>query len=442
MKFLKELFLSARFFTGMWIGVFALVLAYVFPVLYPVALAWPLLLGLLAATELFLLFAPGRAVAAERIAAERFSNGDDNPVEIKITNGYRFRTFFRIVDEAPVELQRRDLEQKLAVDGGGAGRVTYFLRPVRRGAYEFGRIRVFASSFLGLAERRYSFGEATAVAVYPAYLHMRKYELIAFGRQHAHGVRRIRVAGVSYSFDQIKPYVPGDDPRTVNWKATAKCNRLMVNSYAEERSQPVYCLIDKGRSMQSPFNGMTLLDYAINASLALSDVVLKRGDRSGLLAFSRLQETFVKADNRGGQLHALNEALYKQQTAFGETDFEQLCAVTERRVQGRSLLILFTNFESRSSLERQLPALRRLAGKHLLLVVLFENAEIKKMVQETPETLYDIYFQAIASGFIREKRQMVSLLRGYGIHAISCSPEQLTVDTINTYLGLKERGSV
>ncbi len=434
--------MPARFFAGMWTGVLMLVVAYVFPVLYPVALAWPLLFGLLAVTELFLLFAPGRAVTAERLLAEKFSNGDDNPVEIRIAHRYRFRTFFRIVDEAPVEWQRRDLEQRLAVSGPGTGRVTYLLCPTHRGAYAFGRIRIFASSFLRLVERRYSFGEVTTVAVYPSYLHMRKYELIAFGKQQAYGGRRIRVAGVSTSFDQIKHYVPGDDPRTVNWKATAKCGRLMVNSYTEERSQPVYCLVDKGRNMQSPFYGMTLLDYAINASLALSDIVLKKGDRSGLLAFSRLQETFVKADNRGGQLNALNETLYKQRTAFGETDFEYLCAVVDRRIQGRSLLILFTNFESRNSLERQLPALQRLADKHLLLVVLFENTEIKKIVQEVPETLYDIYFQSIASGFIREKSQMVRLLRGYGISAISCSPEQLTVDAINAYLGLKERGSV
>ena len=442
MRFLKEIFLTARFFYLMWIGVFALILAFVFPVLYPVALALPLLSLLLALTELFLLFIPGHALTAGRATADKFSNGDDNPVVITVNSRYRFRTFFRVLDEAPVELQERNLLRKLTLDGPGEGRIAYSLRPVRRGEYVFGRIRVFASSLLGLVERRYTFGEPVKIAVYPSYLHMRKYELIAFGKQHYNGARRIRVAGVSNSFDQIKPYVPGDDPRTVNWKATAKCNRLMVNSYTEERSQPVYCLVDKGRTMQSPFNGMTLLDYAINASLALADVVLKKGDRSGLMAFSRLQETFVKADSRGGQLNKMNEALYKQQTDFGETDFEQLCSTVERRIQGRSLLILFTNFESRNSLERQLPALRRLAGKHLLLVVLFENSEVKKIVRETPDTVYDIYFQTIASGFVREKGQMVRIMRGYGINAISCSPEQLTVSAMNAYLGLKETYSV
>lgn len=183
----------------------------------------------------------------------------------------------RVVDEAPVEFQERNNSLNFCLSSHEHKEGTYFLRPVKRGAYRFGQVRVFVTSRLSLVERRYSFGKEKEVAVYPSFVSMRKYELLAFtGRQSGNGIKRIRVAGISTAFDQIKPYVQGDDPRTVNWKATAKCNRLMVNSYTEERSQPVYCVIDKGRTMQAPFRGMTTLDYAINATLALANIILKK----------------------------------------------------------------------------------------------------------------------------------------------------------------------
>lgn len=146
------------------------------------------------------------------------------------------------------------------------------------------------------------------------------------------------------TFEQIKPYVTGDDPRTVNWKATAKYNHLMVNTYTEERSQQIYCLVDKGRTMQSPFNGMTMLDHAINTVFTLSNIVLKKGDRAGLITFSNNSRNCVKADNRVGQLNRISEALYRLETHYQETDFEKLYVSVNRQIPTRSLLVLFTNF--------------------------------------------------------------------------------------------------
>ena len=278
------------------------------------------------------------------------------------------------------------------------------------------------------------------MAVYPSFMMMHRYELMAYGNYHPeNGGIRTRALGGNMAFEQIKPYVTGDDPRTVNWKATAKYNHLMVNTYTEERSQQIYCLVDKGRTMQSPFNNMTMLDHAINTVLTLSNIILKKGDRAGLITFSNNSRNCVKADNRVGQLNRISEALYRLETHYQETDFEKLYVSVNRQIPTRSLLILFTNFDTVSGLRRHLPALQRLAARHLVLVILFENSELNKALERPVHNLKDAYFETIAAGFATEKRQMVRELSQLGIRVILSKPESLTVNSINSYLNLKER---
>ena len=125
------------------------------------------------------------------------------------------------------------------------------------------------------------------------------------------GVKKIRKIGQSMEFEQIKEYVKGDDYRSINWKATARKEGLMVNNYTDERSQQIYCLINKGRVMKMPFDGMTLLDYAINASLVLSNVALTRQDKAGIITFEKSLDTFLQADKKPTQMNLLLESLYR-----------------------------------------------------------------------------------------------------------------------------------
>jgi uncharacterized protein (DUF58 family) len=243
-------------------------------------------------------------------------------------------------------------------------------------------------------------------------------------------------------FEQIKEYVRGDDYRTINWKATARKEALMVNNYTDERSQQIYCLINKGRVMKMPFGGMTLLDYAINASLVLANVALVKQDRAGLITFAEHLDTFVLADKKSTQMNLVLETLYKQQTRFLESDFEKLFSVIRNRITQRSLLILFTNFESLESLQREMPALKKIAHYHLLLVVFFENTELKTIADSKATSLEEIYIKTIAEKFAYEKRLMVKELQMNGILSILTAPENLTVNTVNKYLELKTRMSI
>jgi uncharacterized protein (DUF58 family) len=419
------------------------VLSFFFPLLFRMAGLIMLLLGLAVLIDSLLIYSKQQGFFAKRITAGRFSIGDDNKVGLNLWNKYPFPVRISIIDEIPVQFQDRKWLKKARVNGNGRQDMEYFLKPATRGEFVFDNINVYVHAPLQLVKRRYSFPAKEIVKVYPSYIQMRRYQLLAVSnRLQEVGVKRIRKIGHSMEFEQIKEYVRGDDYRTINWKATARKDSLMVNNYTDERSQQIYCLINKGRVMKMPFVGMTLLDHAINAALVLSNVALVKQDKAGLITFSENLDAFVQADKKPTQMNTILETLFKQQTRFLEPDFEKLFSVIRNRITNRSLLVLFTNFESVESLQREMPALKKIAHYHLLLVVFFENTELKSLIDKKAGKLEDIYIKTIAEKFAFEKRLMVKELHKNGILSILTAPENLTVNTVNKYLELKTRMSI
>jgi len=417
--------------------------SYFIPILFDISTVVLVLLGLTIFIDTFLIFGKRYALRAERIVADRWSNGDENKVILHFQNNYSFPITAHIIDELPVQFQERNWYRRLKVDSRSEGQLVYTVKPVTRGEYFYGNINVFAKGPLQLAKRRFVFPAAQMVKVYPSYVQMRRYHLLAVSnRLQEAGVKRVRRLGHSMEFEQIKEYVLGDDYRTINWKATARKGGFMVNNYTDERSQQVYCLINKGRIMKMPFEGMTLLDYAINASLVLCNVALVRQDKAGLLTFAENLDAFLQADKKSTQMNLVLETLYRQQTRFLEADFEKLYSVIRNRITHRSLLVLFTNFESMDSLQRELASLKLIAQYHLLLVVFFENTELRQLTENNAVSMEDIYIKTIAEKFAFEKRLMVKELHKHGILSILTSPQNLTVDTINKYLELKNKLSI
>jgi len=419
------------------------VTSYFFPQLYRIGLLILLLMALAMLVDGVLLYSKKNALEAERILSERFSIGDPNKIFIRLRNNYPFPIRASIIDEIPVQFQDRNWLKKTQVSGQSENELHYSLTPLSRGEYYFHDINVYAHGPLQLVRRRFIFPAQQVVKVYPSYVQMRKYQLLAVSnRLQEVGVKRIRKIGHSMEFEQIKEYVRGDDYRTINWKATARKDSLMVNNYTDERSQQIYCLVNKGRVMKMPFHGMTLLDYSINAALVLANVALVRQDKAGIVTFEKNIDMFLQADKKPTQMNLVLETLYRQKTDFLEADFEKLFSVIRNRVTNRSLLVLFTNFESLESLQREMPALKRMARYHLLLVVFFENTELKQVLDKKAATIEEIYIKTIAEKFMYEKRLMVKELHKNGILSILTSPENLTVNTVNKYLELKTRMSI
>lgn len=435
-------YLDKKVFYAGYVIAALFVLSFFVPVLEAVSLFLLLAVAILVIIDAILLYQK-KGLAAERMLQERLSNGDENKVLLLFKNNYPFKISATVIDELPFQFQQRKWERDVSIEGNGTAELVYHVTPQERGEYNFGRINAYVNGPLQVVRRRYILGNEQTVKVYPSYIQMRRYHLLAVAnRLQETGVKRIRRLGHSMEFEQIKEYVRGDDYRTINWKATARKGDLMVNNYTDERSQQIYCLINKGRVMKMPFEGMTLLDYAINASLVLSSVALHRQDKAGLITFGQNIDSFLLADKKPTQVNNILEALYKQQTAFLEPDLEKLFSVVRNRITQRSLLVLFTNFESFDSLDRVLPSLKRLAHYHLLMVVFFDNTELKALTEGKVATTEEIYIKTIAEKYRYEKHLIVKELQKNGIIAVLSTPQNLTINALNKYLELKTRQSI
>ena len=292
-----------------------------------------------------------------------------------------------------------------------------------------------------MAARRYKQEQGREIAVYPSYIHLRKYELMAEADLFSmSGVRKVRRSAQRSEFEQIRDYIPGDDRRTVNWKATARRAKLMVNQYQDEKAQQIVSLIDTGRTMKMPFGGLTLLDRAINAALVLSDIALKKDDKVGIITYSNTVHNVLPPARDRGWMHRVMELLYAQRTDFAETDIEALFLRVKHTVAQHSLLVLYTNFESLSAMRRQLPFLQLLARAHLVAVVIFRNTELDQLLSPADKDTMDVYVKAVTRKFIREKELIAKELESHGVLTILTSPEELSVNVLNKYLEIKARG--
>ena len=441
MTVIRNIFLSARFFqicSGLivWFCV-----SFFVPFLL---LPGCVLLGLFVAVALVdfvFLFSTNKLLQGSRSTNAMWSLNDDNEVEIRIRNLSNKTWHIEVIDELPFQFQMRHFSKNITLKSFATYELQYTLQPKSRGLYEFGDLHVLIGGRLNLVNRRISIDAAQAVKVYPSIVQMKQLEIYSMSKiARLHGIKKMRRIGLSYEFEQIKSYVRGDDIRQINWKATGRYQQLMSNQFEDEKSQPIYSIIDKSRNMLMPFNGLSLMDYAINASLSLSNIALKKHDKAGLISFSDKIGAVIKADRKHGQINAISEALYQQKERDLEANYELLYQGIKRMISNRSLIFLYTNFESQFGLKRVLPVIRKISQQHLLIVVFFENNELSQITEQKVKDLKGVYTNILAEQTINDKYAIVQELNALGIQTILTQPEKLSVNTINKYLEIKARG--
>lgn len=382
-------------------------------------------------------------ISGIRQVATRLSLSDENRIDITLRNHGNRNWFFELVDELPEQLQIRNFSINSKINAYSNCELQYSIRPTSRGVYSFGKIQVFLMSNLRLVKRRIQLPLEQEVPVFPSIMQMKTFELYTLSRiARVYGIKKMRRIGLSYEFEQIKNYTRGDDVRQINWKSTARNQELMINQFEDEKSQPIYSIIDKSRIMLMPFNGMSLMDYAINTSLVISNVALKKQDNAGLITFSDKIGTAIKADRKHGQLQKILESLYNQKERDLEANYELLYFGIRNLIKTRSLLFLYTNFESMYGLKRVIPILRKINLQHLLIVVFFENSELDKVSNAEAKDLKGIYTQILAEQALNDKVAIAQELNNFGIQTILSKPEDLNMNTINKYLEIKSRGII
>lgn len=438
---MKYIFITNRPFYFLSLALFLFIASLAYGPLFIIGQLVLVVIVALFILDCFVLLSVKKPILLERKLPPIANLGDPNKVNYEVKNQFNFPVIIKFFDEFPEQLQMRRFQDKFQLEKGDRSRLYFEFTPKSRGVYLFQNSNLFVQSKIGFAERKVVIQHRYEVSVYPSILQMKQFELKVFNKSSVdRGIKKIRRLGHNNEFEQIKNYVQGDDFRRINWKATSRKNELMINQYQDEKSQQIFCVLDKGRSMKMPFGGLTLLDYAINSTLAFSNIAIKKGDKVGLISFSNKIGASLSAEKSKHHLKKISDHLYNQKTNFLESDFELLYHTIRNKIKTRSLLVLYTNFESEYALRRNLPILKRIAQTHVLCVIFFENTEIDQVHNEKAYSLNEVYFQTLAEKAIMDKRKLLIELRNSGIQCILSKPKELTLNSINKYLELKSKG--
>lgn len=414
------------------------------PPLLAAGAAYNLALAISAAADYLLARRRGFVpVRAERRVAEHLSLGAANPVSIVVRSEAAADLRIVVKDEPPTEMAHDAAPVAFTLGPATQGVIRYHVTPTAKGDYWFGDIRLRVRSPLGLLVSQ---GQASArqqVRVFPDLTALRRYELLARrGRLQEAGIRAARYRGRGTEFESLRAYLPDDDSRHINWKATARRRQLVTAQFQAERSQNVMLVLDAGRMMAGRLGRMTKLDYAINAALMAAYVTTAMGDRVGLLAFAQGIRAYLAPGRGKSQVFRLLQSLYRLEPELVEPDYDAAFRHLALHQRRRSLVIVFTDLVDRDSSDALLRQIGSLHPHHLVLCVTLADAEVLALAHAMPTEVGQVYRKAVAAHVVADREAALSYLRQRGVHVVDAPADRLTTETINRYLELKARSLV
>lgn len=441
MIFFKSFYISKK---GFWLlAAIALVFAFgmLLPFMVEIGKLLLILYGLVVLAETFLLYQRKDILEVSRTVPKSLSNGDENTIKLLVKNKVKLGLKVKLKEDLPDQLQDFTWERTHFQKGKTTNELSYTIVPSERGIYEWFNVYAHIEiPNIGLVSRRILFDQYNEVACLPSYMQFGDLRLTALvSQQKEMDSTHIRKLGQSLEFEQIKTYNSGDDFRHINWKASAKQGKLMLNQFQDERSQSIYCIIDGGRTMKTKHHGQSLQDYAINASVGLSKAILQMKDKVGLVNYYTDRCDLLKPSASPAQYRKINEMLFNIKTQETDASMELLYKFSRNQIKHRSLLILFTHFDNTEAIKRNIPYLRAMGRFHLVLIVLFENDELQSFADTEAEKLTDIYSTTIAREQINQQKVLARELRKYGIITLITSPSKLTISVVNQYLEIKRK---
>ena len=380
----------------------------------------------------------GVLVTARRPVERVLSVGSANPVPVVIRNRSSrvFRALLR--DEPPLDftVERRMLERVLTPTSEASE--TYHVTPPRRGDFTFGPLNARFTTGFGLVVRQFKFDLSFGVQVYPNLANIRALELSARKRRLTDiGVHASRVRGTGLEFESLRAYVPGDELRRIDWKATARRDEPITREYDIERSQHIVLCLDLGRTMASELGDYTKADHAVNAAALLAHVAAKIGDWVGLYAFAQGPMLFVPP--RKHQFSLVLDSLYGLQPQRMESDYYRSFLYAAQRIGKRSLVVLFTDLLDPDSSARLISYITLLTRRHLVLCAALSDYELYEMVGRSPEQPGELYERTVATALLSDRQRALSALRERGAIAVDATPRDLSTEVLNRYLAIKER---
>jgi uncharacterized protein (DUF58 family) len=382
----------------------------------------------------------GKQFELKREHDNKLSLGAENPIRVSLRNRSWNRVSFTVRDEAPEQfkIETRTMEGQVAPRG--EWQRVYHVRPLRRGDYQFGDLSLRWVGPLGLVVRQAKVDAKELVKVYPNLLDVRRYDLLLKrNRLQEMGLRTTRQFGEGTEFERLREYLPDDEYRRINWKATARRHFPVTTEYQTERSQQVIAVLDTGRMMQSPVADIAKLDYVVNAVLLLGYVATGKGDRVGMMSFADDVQHYLSPRQGRGQFYRMLELLYAVEPQPVEPNYRKALAYLAVKQRRRALVVVFTDLTGGVSLNTLVAQMSMLARNSLPLLVTISDPDVVNASQMTPNDSLGVYQRAAASQLLDERRVVLDSLRQRGVLTLDVPANRLSMSVINRYLELKGR---
>jgi len=377
----------------------------------------------------------------ERIGEDKLSIYEDEKIKLRVYNKSNRKVYMEIKDEIPdFHFEADEKIAKGYVMPHNKEDFEYKVIPKKRGTFKFGNIHFRYESNLKLCMKQFKAVLPREYKVYPNLQDLKKYRLAVYNNKfYQVGDKSFKMLGKGTQFESLRDYVLGDEYRKINWKATARENRPIINQYEPEKNQHVYILIDTGRPMSYSVRGYKKLDLAINTGLVLSDIVNQNGDKSGLMIFNTEVNNLIMPGKGNNHRNRLMEALYHVQHTNDASNYEEAFYHLKRKERRRSLIVLFTDFDTIEEAEEMTVVLSILSKNNIVMLILMEDEKLEKMSSISAEKESVIFNKGVALEILRERRKIIHKLNSKGIMCIESPPEKLAINVINKYLHIKNR---
>ena len=383
---------------------------------------------------------PGsKHLAIDRTLPPRFSLDSEQSVVLSITNHSRRRILMEVRDDLPDSLRLLSQFEPFVLNPGGTAEVRYRVKPVKRGHAHFRTVQCRLRQGLRLVRRQFSVKAESQGKVYPNFLGVDNYDLLALIDRREEGFKAQRlVRGQGSDFESLRPYLPGEDLRHVDWKISAKRNYLISRNFQVEKGQQLTILIDAGRFMLEQIGERSRFEHALNAAVMLSYVAQKRGDAVSLACFSSRIESFLPPVKGRLIMPRVLETLFEVQPRNVESDYWHVFAQVLSRLKKRSLIVLICEVLDRAGSSGLVNNLTRTVRKNLILCVVLVEKKIYSAADQIPSNLRQSYLKAAASHVILERNLALDDMRSKGIMVLETTPEHFSIKLIRKYLEIRK----
>ena len=389
----------------------------------------------------YLISVDERDITLLRSGDDKLSIYESGAISIQVFNKSNYVLYLEIKDEIPdFHFQTETTTMKGRVMPREKTDFKYMVYPTKRGAFTFENVHVKSEGRLKLCTKIFKVVLPGDYKVYPNMENLRKYRLnMCNNRSFKQGQKTLKAIGKGTSFESLREYVAGDEYRKINWKATARGDKPILNQYEPEKDQHVHILIDTGRAMSYSVRGFRKLDLVVNTALVLSDIVNQNGDKSGLMVFNTKVDNVIMPGKGPGHRGKIMEALYHIDNTNQTSNYEVAFYYLKKKERHRSIVFFFTDFNTVEETESILKVLPAISKNNLVVIILIKNESIELLSSLKIKNKEDLFNKGVALEIIDERRKIINLLNRKGILCIECAPEKLEYTVVNKYIQVKNR---